>query len=127
MRLAPILILGAAALAMPALALTVSPAPNRDQAQHLQQERSSGGVDLRNTLAAGGRPFAGGAPSGSTYSQSQSFGFGSVTTTFSSDRDDFGYGRDEFGYGSGGFRQTPVGPVYMGQGLRPLRPLQPRR
>lgn len=120
MRLLPILILGAAALATPALALTVQPAPNRDQAPHLKQERSSGGVDLRDTLAGGGRPFAGSTPSGSTYSQTQSFGFGSVTTTFSSGRDDFYLGREDA-------RQAPIGPVYNGQSLRPLQPIQRRR
>lgn len=119
MRPLPILILGAMALAGPALALTVSPAPSRDQAQHLRQGRSSVGSDLRDTLAAGGRPFVG-STSSSTYSQTQTFGFGSVTTSFSAGRDELGFGRDEF-------RQTPVGPAYFGQGLRPLRPLQPRR
>jgi hypothetical protein len=75
------LVLGAAALAAPALALTVSPAPNRDQAPHLKQERSSsGGVDLRDTLAGGGRPFSGSNPSPG-YGQVQTFGFGNVTTT----------------------------------------------
>lgn len=115
MRLTPFLILGAAALAGPALALTVSPAPNRDQVQHLRQARSAGGVDLRDTLAGDGRPFAGTTTSGSTYSQTQTqtFGFGSVTTTYSSGRNDL--------------RQTPVGTVYVGPGLRPLRPIQPRR
>ena len=120
MRLTPVLILGAAALATPALALTVSPAPNRDQAQHLNQGPSRGGVDLRESVAGSGRPLMGTTASGSTYSNTQSFGFGSVTTTFSSGRDDFGYGREDF-------RQAPVGPVYNGQGLRPLQPLQRRR
>ena len=110
MRLLPILILGAAALATPALALTISAAPNRDQAQHLKPERSSGGLDVRDTLAGGGRPFAGTTTSGSTYSQTQTFSFGSVTTTYSSGREDL--------------RQTPLGPTYVGPGLRPLQPVR---
>ena len=80
-RMLTLIAFGAAALATPTLALTVSPAPNRDQAPHLKQERSSGGnVDLRDTLAGGGRPFSGGNPSAG-YGQVQTFGFGNVTTT----------------------------------------------
>lgn len=97
------LALGAAALAMPAVALTVVASPNRDQAPHLKQERSSsGGVDLRDTLAGGGRPFAGGAPNAG-YGQVQTFGFGNVTTTIY--RDDT---RD--------VRPTPGAPVYSSGG-----------
>ena len=110
MRLLPTLILGAAALATPALALTVQPAPTRDQAPHLKQERSSGGADLRDTLAGGGRPFAG--STGPSYSRTQTFSFGSVTTTFSSGREDF---------------REPLGPVYRGSDRRPLQPILPRR
>ena len=92
MRLLPILILGAAALATPALALTVSPAPNRDQAPHLKQERGgANGVDLRDSLAGGGRPAAGSSYSSGTagYGQTQTFSFGSVTTTVTTGRTDF--------------------------------------
>lgn len=92
MRLMPLLILGAAALATPALALTVSPAPNRDQAPHLKQERgSAAGVDLRDTLAGGGRPAAGASYSSGTagYGQTQTYSFGSVTTTVTTGRTDF--------------------------------------
>jgi len=96
-RLLTLIAFGAAALATPALALTVSPAPNRDQAPHLKQERStSGGVDLRDTLAGGGRPYAGSNPSPS--GQVQTFSFGNVTTTvYRDDRLDI--------------RPTPVGPT----------------
>lgn len=82
----------AAALATPALALTVSPAPNRDQAAHLKSGKTSGSgsVDLRDTLAGGGRPFAGGRFSDSgTYRQTQTFSFGNVTTTITSEPDFF--------------------------------------
>lgn len=82
----------AATLATPALALTVSPAPNRDQAAHLKSGKTSGGgnVDLRDTLAGGGRPFAGGNYSdGGTYRQTQSFSFGNVTTTITSGSDSY--------------------------------------
>jgi len=80
-RLLTLIAFGASALATPALALTVSPAPNRDQAPHLKQERStSGGVDLRDTLAGGGRPFYGSDPARGS-GQVQTFGFGNVTTT----------------------------------------------
>ena len=97
-RLLTVLALGAAALATPALALTVVASPNRDQAPHLKQERSSGGVDLRDTLAGGGRPFAGSAPNSGS-GQVQTFSFGNVTTTIY--RDDT---RD--------IRPTPGAPVY---------------
>ena len=90
MRLLPLLILGAAALATPALALTVSPAPNRDQAPHLKQERgSAAGVDLRDSLAGGGRPLTGSSYSSGTGGvQTQTFSFGSVTTTVTTGRTD---------------------------------------
>jgi hypothetical protein len=93
-----VLVLGAAALATPALALTVSPTPTRDQAPHLKQERStSGASDLRDSLAAGGRPFEGSSSysSGGSYGQTQTYSFGSVTTTITTERSDFG--RQDFG------------------------------
>lgn len=88
----------AAALATPALALTISPAPNRDQAAHLKQGKTSGAssVDLRDTLAGGGRPFTGGSFSDSgTYRQTQTFSFGNVTTTITSEPDFQPYRFDE--------------------------------
>jgi len=114
MRLLSILILGAAALATPALALTVTAAPNRDQAQHLKQERSpSGGVDLRDSLAGGGRPLAGSSfSSTSGNTQTQTYSFGNVTTTITTGREDL--------------RTRPLGPVYGDPLLR--RPdFAPRR
>lgn len=80
----------AAAIATPALALTISPAPNRDQAQHLKQERApGGGVDLRDSLAGGGRPMAGaGYSQGPAYGQTVTYGFGTVTTTVRTERQD---------------------------------------
>jgi hypothetical protein len=85
----PLIALSALALATPSLALTVSAAPNRDQAPHLQQQRGgASGVDLRDTLAGGGRlqPGADFAGSQGPYSQTQTFSFGAVTTTFRTDR-----------------------------------------
>ena len=69
--------------ASPALALTVAPAPTRDQAQHLKPEQGSGGPDLRDTWAGGGRPMAGANYTGSApaYRDAQTFSFGGVTTT----------------------------------------------
>lgn len=101
-RLLTVLAFGAAALATPALALTVVPSPNRDQAPHLKQEKSSGGVDLRDTLAGGGRPFAGADPAQGG-SRVQTFGFGNVTTTI--------YRDDRFDV-----RPTPGAPIYSSGG-----------
>ena len=81
------LVTGAAA---PALALTVTPAPNRDQAPHLKQTPSSGGgVDLRDSLAADARPQGGLDFLGSQgdYRRTQSYSFGNVTTTITTGRD----------------------------------------
>jgi hypothetical protein len=102
-RLLALIAFGAAALATPALALTVSPAPNRDQAPHLKQERSpSGGVDLRDTLAGGGRPFYGSDPARGS-GPVQTYGFGNVTTTiYRDDRLDV--------------RPTPGAPIYSSGG-----------
>ena len=78
--------------AAPALALTVSPAPNRDQASHLRTEKGpAGNTDLRDTLAGGGRPNAGLDFLGGdrTYTRSQTFGFGNVTTTITTGRGDY--------------------------------------
>lgn len=95
MRLLPILVLASAALATPALALTISPTPTREQAQHLRQERSSAnGVDLRDTLAADGRPLAGSSYSSSSgRTQTQTYSFGNVTTTVTTGRDDLSTSR----------------------------------
>lgn len=81
----------AVALATPALALTVTAAPNRDQAAHLKQERGpGGGVDLRDSLAGGGgRPLSG-YSQGPTDGQTVTYGFGSVTTTVRTGRQDLG-------------------------------------
>ncbi|WP_293903367.1 hypothetical protein [Phenylobacterium sp.] len=96
-RLIPVLpvgviALGVLALATPALALTVTAAPNRDQAAHLQQQRgSTANVDLRDTLAGGGRPQAGAdltSRQGSN-DQTQTFSFGNVTTTVTTSRQDY--------------------------------------
>jgi hypothetical protein len=97
-RLLSILVLGAAALATPALALTISPSPTRDQAPHLKQERgTTDSTDLRDTYAAGGRPIEGSSrySSGGSYGQTQTYSFGSVTTTITTERSDFG--RSDFG------------------------------
>ena len=76
--------------ATPALALTVSNAPNRDQALHLKGGKAPGGgnVDLRDTLASGGRPLTGENFQGSgTYRQTQTFSFGNLTTTVTTGSD----------------------------------------
>jgi hypothetical protein len=53
----PVLIaLGLAALATPSLALTVSPAPNRDQQQHLRPAPAQQGLDIRDSYLGGGGP-----------------------------------------------------------------------
>lgn len=81
----------AAALAVPALALTVSSAPNREAVSQLKQERGPiGGGDLRDSLAGGGRPLAGaGYSDGPGYGSTVTYGFGSVTTTVRTERQDF--------------------------------------
>lgn len=61
----PVLIaLGLAALATPSLALTVSPAPNRDQQQHLRPAPARQGLDIRDSYLGGG-----GGPTGLGYGQ----------------------------------------------------------
>ncbi|HEY0649951.1 hypothetical protein [Phenylobacterium sp.] len=61
----PVLIaLGLAALATPSLALTVSPAPNRDQQQHLRPAPAQQGLDIRDSYLGGG-----GGPTGLSYGQ----------------------------------------------------------
>ena len=96
-RIVTVAVLAAAAAALvtgaaaPALALTVTPAPNRDQAPHLKQTPSSGGgVDLRDSLAADARPQGGLDFLGSQgdYRRSQTYSFGNVTTTITTGRDD---------------------------------------
>jgi hypothetical protein len=80
-----------ACVAAPALALTISPAPNRDQAAHLNQQRSpGGGVDLRDTLAGSGRPQGGLDFLGSQgdYRRTQNYSFGNVTTSITTGRPD---------------------------------------
>jgi hypothetical protein len=61
----PVLIaLGLAALATPSLALTVSPAPNRDEQQHLRPAPAQQGLDIRDSYLGGG-----GGPTGLSYGQ----------------------------------------------------------
>jgi hypothetical protein len=61
----PVLIaLVLAALATPSLALTVSPAPNRDQQQHLRPAPAQQGLDIRDSYLGGG-----GGPTGLSYGQ----------------------------------------------------------
>lgn len=56
--------LGVAALATPALALTVTTAPNRDEQQHLRPAPATQGLDIRDTYLGGG-----GGPTGLSYGQ----------------------------------------------------------
>jgi len=92
-RLVSALAVAATFAAAPALALTISPAPNRDQAAHLKQTSRSGdgSIDPRDTFAGAGRPFAGSEFSGAggPYRQTQSYRFGDVTTSVTIDRDPF--------------------------------------
>ena len=84
-RLLSILVLGAAALATPALALTISPSPTRDQAPHLKQERgTTDNTDLRDTYAAGGRPIEGSSrySSGGSDGPTPTSSCGSVTRDY---------------------------------------------
>lgn len=61
----PVLIaLGLAALATPALALTVTTAPNVNQQQHLRPSPAAQGVDIRDSYLGGG-----GGQAGLSYSQ----------------------------------------------------------
>lgn len=84
-----LIVLGAAAcVAGPAAALTVTSAPNRDQAQHLRgsslnQTRAprAADVDLRDTLAADQRPFGGDFSDTGAYGRVQTFNFGDVSAT----------------------------------------------
>lgn len=78
-----LLTLGLAALAGPSLALTVQAAPNRDEAPHLRDSRDRAGTPLRDTWAGSARPLAGTTYDGRapSYGQTQTFSFGSVTTT----------------------------------------------
>lgn len=83
-----LIVLAAFVTATPAAALTVTSAPNRDQAQHLRsqslrQDRNAGGpaTDLRDTLAADQRPFGGDFSDAGAYGRTQTFSFGDVTTT----------------------------------------------
>jgi len=87
-RLALLVATAAALAAAPALALTISPMPTRDQAPHLKQQSGGGGpVSLRDTLAADARPLNGLDFIGreGAYRRSQTFGFGGVTTTITTD------------------------------------------
>jgi hypothetical protein len=73
--------------ATPSLALTISSAPpNRDVALHLKPSGQSG-PDLRDSFVGAGRPQVGTSFNGSasTYTNTTSFGFGSVRTTIQSD------------------------------------------
>jgi len=74
--------------ATPCLALTISSAPpSRDAAQHLKPAESSG-PRLQDTFAGSGRPASGASYSSggsSIYSNTTSYGFGSVQTTISND------------------------------------------
>lgn len=79
----------------PAAALTISSAPNRDQAQHLRQAPRlqtgrtpvAGDVSLRDSWAADQRPMGGayGFSADDLYGDSQTFRFGDVTTTVTRD------------------------------------------
>lgn len=79
--------------ATPSLALTVSSAPpSRDAAQHLKPSDSSG-PRLQDTFVGSGRPatsstFSNGSGGSSVYSNTTSYGFGSVQTTISNDARD---------------------------------------
>ena len=77
--------------ATPCLALTISSAPpSRDAAQHLKPSETSA-PRLQDTFAGGGRPASGASYSsgGSTvYSNTTSYGFGSVQTTITNDARD---------------------------------------
>ena len=67
----------------PSLALTVQPAPTRDQAPHLKQTRDDAGASLRDGFAGSGRPLAGTTYDGRStgYGETRTFSFGSVTTS----------------------------------------------
>jgi hypothetical protein len=69
--------------ASPCLALTVQPAPTRDQAPHLKQDRGDAGSSLRDGFAGSGRPLAGTTYDGrqAGYGETRTFSFGSVTTS----------------------------------------------
>ena len=115
-----ILVLGAAALATPALALTVSPAPTRDQAPHLKQERTTtDNTDLRDTYAAGGRPIEGSSrysTGNGSYGQTQTYSFGSVTTTITTERSDFdrsSFGTRDYRPGFGSSSSFDAPPPYL--------------
>jgi hypothetical protein len=80
--------------ATPCLALTISSAPpSRDAAQHLKPTESSG-PRLQDTFAGSGRPASGASyssgfnGSSTVYSNTTSYGFGSVQTTISNDARD---------------------------------------
>ncbi|MBU1375122.1 MAG: hypothetical protein KKE02_20360 [Alphaproteobacteria bacterium] len=77
--------------ATPCLALTVSSAPpSRDAAQHLKPTENSG-PRLQDTFAGSGRPASGASYSSggtSVYSNTTSYGFGSVQTTITNDSRD---------------------------------------
>lgn len=63
MRLA-LLALAMTTAAAPALAFTISPAPNRDAQPHLRPAPAQAGVDLRDSYLGGG-----GGPTGLSYGQ----------------------------------------------------------
>ena len=77
--------------ATPCLALTISSAPpSRDAAQHLKPTENSG-PRLQDTFAGSGRPASGASYSSgfnggsSVYSNTTSYGFGSVRSTITND------------------------------------------
>jgi hypothetical protein len=80
--------------ASPCLALTISSAPpSRDAAQHLKPSESSG-PRLQDTFVGSGRPAlspsysSGFSGSSTVYSNTTSYGFGSVQTTITNDSRD---------------------------------------
>jgi hypothetical protein len=89
------LVSGLAALAAtPCLALTISSAPpSRDAAPHLKPTESSG-PRLQDGFAGSGRPASGASygsgfnGSSAVYSNTTSYGFGSVQTTITNDARD---------------------------------------
>jgi hypothetical protein len=89
MRLFPLVSSLAILGATPCLALTISSAPpSRDAAQHLKPSESSG-PRLQDTFAGSDRPAissSSGFTGGSTvYSNTTSYGFGTVQTTITND------------------------------------------
>ncbi|MBW8815670.1 MAG: hypothetical protein JF588_19805 [Caulobacterales bacterium] len=84
-------------VASPCLALTVQSTPNREQVEHLRQQKQTSGAQLPDSLTSSDRP---GWATGANFSSSRgaatpgvtSYNFGNVRTTVMVDPD---YARDQ--------------------------------